>query len=110
MTSSFRLTVAKWLEDLLQADVFISTPRVASSMTSLIDPKLIDQVQKVPGIKQILTNRGITVDADNIGIVQLQAVSADVAGNKRRYKSALGNVNDTWRMVESGGIVINEPL
>ena len=110
MTSSFRLTVTKWLEDLLQADVFISTPRVANSMTSLIDPKLIGQVQKVSGIKKILTTRGVTVNADNIGIVQLLAVSADVAGNKRKYKSALGNVNETWGMVESGGIVINEPL
>ena len=110
MTSSFRLTVEKWLEDLLQADVFISTPRVANSITPLIDPQLINQVQKVSGIKKILTNRGVTVDADDIGIVQLLAVSADVAGNKRKYKSALGNINETWKMIQSGGIVINEPL
>ena len=110
MTSSFRLTVEKWLEDLLQADIFISAPRVASSVASLIDPQLVDEVQKVSGIKRILTNREVTVNANNIGIVQLFAVSADVAGNKRKYKSALGNVSETWEMVKSGGVVINEPM
>lgn len=110
MTSSFRRTVQRWLFDLLQADIFISGPRVAGSATTSLAPKVVEVISEIPSIERILTNREVQVTSVEVGSLQLVAVSEDIAGERRQYKSAKGSIRQTWQAVESGGIVINEPM
>merc|ERR1711964_386234 len=61
MTSSFRRTVQGWLFDLLQADIFISGPRVAGSATTSLAPRVVEVISEIPSIERILTNREVQV-------------------------------------------------
>jgi putative ABC transport system permease protein len=45
MIGSFRQTVVLWLDDVLQADIFISPPSLASStVETALDPALLDRM------------------------------------------------------------------
>ena len=111
MISSFRLTVDRWLTDLLQADIFISAPSLISDQTTYpLAPGVVEKLAVFPGVAQIATSRVIDVSAGNLGIIQLIALSMDIAGEKRHYKAAVGDLATTWEALEAGGVIINEPM
>ncbi len=111
MISSFRLTVERWLTDLLQADIFISAPSLISDQaTSPLAPGVVEKLATFPGVAQIATSRLVDVSAGDFGVIQLAAVSMDIAGEKRYYKAAVGDPATTWRRLEAGGLIINEPM
>ena len=111
MISSFRLTVERWLTDLLQADIFVSAPSLISNQATFPLPRgVVEQLATFPGVAQIATSRVVDVSAGDLGVVQLVAVSMDIAGEKRHYKTAVGNPATTWRALEAGGLIINEPM
>ena len=111
MISSFRLTVERWLTDLLQADIFISAPSLISDQTtSPLAPSVVEKLTTFPGVAQIATNRIVEVSAGDLGVIQLAAVNLDIAGEKRHYKAAVGDPATTWTALGAGGLVINEPM
>ena len=111
MISSFRLTVERWLTDLLQADIFVSSPSLISDQTTAsLDPGVVEKLTTFPGVAQIATNRLVDVRAGDLGMIQLIAVTMDIAGEKRHYKAAVGDLAATWRELEAGGLIINEPM
>ena len=111
MISSFRLTVERWLTDLLQADIFVSAPSLISDQATFSLPQgVVEQLATFPGVAQIATSRLVNVSAGDLGVIQLAAVSMDIAGEKRHYKAAVGNPATTWEALEAGGLIINEPL
>ena len=111
MISSFRLTVEQWLTDLLQADIFVSAPSLISDQTTFpLAPSVVKKLATFPGISQIATSRLVEVSAGDLGMIQLAAVSMDIAGNKRYYKAAVGDPAKTWEALKTGGLIINEPM
>ena len=111
MISSFRLTIERWLTDLLQADIFISAPSLISDQTTApLAPGVVEKLATFPGIAQIATSRLIDVSTSDLGVIQLAAVSMDIAGEKRHYKTAVGDHATTWGALEAGGLIINEPM
>ena len=111
MISSFRLTVERWLTDLLQADIFVSAPSLISDQTTLpLAHGVAEKLETFPGIAQIATSRLVDVSAGDLGIIQLIAISMDIAGEKRHYKTAVGDLATTWKALEAGGLIINEPM
>jgi putative ABC transport system permease protein len=123
MVGSFRATVVLWLQDVLQADVYVSPPSLTTTQVSTtLDPALVQQLREFPGIAQATTSRGVDVAAflersENVsadsGIattVRLVAVTLDTAREERRYRSAVGDWQTTWAAVAAGGVVINEPM
>jgi putative ABC transport system permease protein len=116
MIGSFRQTVVLWLDDVLQADIFISPPNLNGSATqTALDPALLPELLALPGVKSAATTRQVDVSAqldENGDPLQLRlvALSQDLAGADRRYRSALGTWQETWQAVEQGGILINEPM
>ena len=111
MISSFRLTVERWLTDLLQADIFVSAPSLISDQTTApLAPSVVEKLATFPDIAQIATSRLVEVSAGDLGIIQLIAVSMDIAGEKRHYKTAVGDLATTWKALEAGGLIINEPM
>lgn len=42
--------------------------------------------------------------------LRLVALSDDLAGEKRRYRAAIGDNATTWKALEAGDILINEPM
>ena len=111
MISSFRLTVERWLTDLLQADIFVSAPSLISDQTtSPLAPGVVEKLATFPGVARIATVRVVDVSAGDLGGIQLAAVSMDIAGEKRHYKAAVGDPATTWEALEAGGLIINEPM
>jgi putative ABC transport system permease protein len=116
MIGSFRQTVVLWLDDVLQADIFISPPEVSgSAIQTSLDPTLLDELLAVPGIKSAATTRQVDVTAqlsESGDPLQLRvvALSQDLAGPDRRYRSAVGDWRQTWQAIEQGRILINEPM
>lgn len=127
MIGSFRSTVAAWLEDVLQADIFISPPSLsANQVSTTLAPTVVTELQKLPGVLRTATTRGIDVlafvepgaaeQAATSSVVtggtqvRLVALSEDLAGAERRYSSALGDWETTWGAVRAGSVIINEPM
>ena len=111
MIGSFRLTVERWLTDLLQADIFVSAPSLISDQTTFpLAHSVVEKLETFPGIAQIATSRLVDVSAGDLGVIQLVAVSMDIAGEKRYYKAAVGDPTKTWEALKAGGLIINEPM
>ena len=111
MIGSFRMTVERWLTDLLQADIFVTPPMLANSqMTERLDPDAVKLFETFPGIAQVATARSVEINTKDMGRITLSAVTQDIAGEKRHYKSALGNHAETWDAFRAGGLIVNEPL
>ncbi len=127
MIGSFRSTVEAWLEDVLQADIFISPPALGSSQISTaLDPAILTRLADFPGVTQLATNRTIdgvayldaaaAMEASGAAVVasstpiRIAALSEDLAGAERNYREAVGDWQSTWAAVEAGGILINEPM
>lgn len=109
MISSFRLTVDRWLTDLLRADIFVSPPALGRTAAPL-DPAAATKLASFPGVAQLATSRVVDVHTNEFGAIQLVAVNMDIAGAKRHYKTAVGNHDATWQALEAGGLIVNEPM
>ncbi|MCB0115630.1 MAG: FtsX-like permease family protein [Caldilineaceae bacterium] len=117
MIGSFRNTVENWLDDVLQADIFISPPSLSSSqVTATLTPDIVARIAEFPGVDGIATTRSIETAAylpsrpDTPLSVRLVALSNDLAGPDRRYREAVGDWLVTWQAVEAGGVLVNEPM
>ena len=116
MISSFRTTVELWLDDVLQADIFVSPPALnATQASTILDPTLLADITTYPGIASSATTRGVNTaifleNRDEALDVRLVAMSEDLAGADRRYRAAIGDWQATWAAAEEGGVIINEPL
>lgn len=116
MIGSFRQTVELWLDDVLQADIFISPPLLnGSAAQTSLDPALLNDLSAIHGVQSAATTRQVEVtaqietDSDPLQL-RLAALSQDLAGADRRYRSMGGDWQATWQAVEEGGILINEPM
>lgn len=119
MIGSFRTTVELWLEDVLQADIYVSPPSLnANQVLTTLDPGLVAELAAVPGVAATATTRGVDVAAflpqagggETAQSVRLVALSQDLAGAKRRYRDAVGDWRATWDAVTRGGVIVNEPM
>jgi putative ABC transport system permease protein len=125
MIGSFRLTVEQWLNDVLQADIYVSPVATGADRAfASLEPMLAQELGHSPGISRWATSREVTVAArvavnpsknttpaseQNIRI-KIVALSDDLAGADRRYKASLGDWRTTWQGVRDGGVVVNEPM
>ncbi|MDE0182018.1 MAG: ABC transporter permease [Caldilineaceae bacterium] len=115
MIVSFRLTVEQWLDEILQADIFVSAPALGPNRNdATLEPALLEDLAVFPAIVGFSTSRevgvSVTMPDGRQGEVQLAAVLRDLAGADRRYRAAVGDTDATWAAVEAGGVVINETM
>ena len=115
MIVSFRLTVEQWLDEILQADIFVSAPALGPNRNrATLQPTLLDELTAFPAIADFSTNREVEVAATmpdgRQSDVQMAAVLRDLAGKDRRYRYAVGDTVATWNAIEDGGVVVNETM
>jgi putative ABC transport system permease protein len=115
MISSFRLTVADWLETTLGADIYISPPFANSSGSSMdVDPALADLVRATDGIARVETVRAVNVtapDYPDLPPVNLAAASSDITSRPRRFAwNILDNPADYWTALNEGKLIVTEPF
>ena len=131
MIGSFRSTVELWLNDVLQADIFVSPPSLsANQVSATLPPAVVAEITAFDGVRSHLTTREVSVamfpdeasrlqdaspplDVAASGAavdLRLVALSGDLAGEDRRYRASVGDWRETWQALEQGGVIINEPL
>ncbi|NRD57037.1 FtsX-like permease family protein [Corallococcus exiguus] len=111
MVSSFRGTVAAWLESALQADVFVSPPSlVARRGDSSLVPGLAEKLRSTPGVEASGSIRVIHV---RINDVDTDLLAVDFAkGHERTYRFKEGRAEDVWRQLDAStnALIVSEPF
>ncbi|MEM7335416.1 MAG: FtsX-like permease family protein [Chloroflexota bacterium] len=113
MIGSFRQTVSEWLNQTLQADVFISPPSLtASTINGTLQPDVLSTVSEIEGVGSIVTARQIQVQLPSTErSVALVASNGDVSGGERPYLWIDDNYDAAWARFRAGeGVFITEPL
>ena len=113
MVGSFRGTVVGWLEQTLQADVYISPPNVtANRVVGALAPDAAATARAWPGVARAVTSHTVQVELPDFGrLVQLVAVDGDVSNGNRPYAWVRDDLDDPWPALMAGeGVIISEAL
>jgi putative ABC transport system permease protein len=113
MIGSFRGTVEEWLNQTLQADIYISPPALTANRAfGFLPPEAIAQFRAWPGVVQSVTARQVQVDSANLGRpVDLVAVDGDVSNGNRPYAWVSGDRATLWaRLMAGEGVFVSEAL
>jgi putative ABC transport system permease protein len=110
MIDSFRHTVVDWLEQSLQADLYVSAPAGYGGFGGApMDPGLAGRAAAVPGVGAVHVLRRVELRSAS-GPVRLLAVDAD----RRRFRGfelLEGDAGDLWRRVGTGDeAMVSEPF
>jgi putative ABC transport system permease protein len=113
MIGSFRHTVVQWLDQTLQADVYISPPTItANRVIGTLPAAAVAEIREWPGIETVVTSTGSEVFMPTFGRkVRLVAVDGDVSQGERPYAWIRDPGTDPWAQLENQeGVVISESL
>ncbi len=110
MVSSFRQTVTVWLDQSLQADIYVSPPSlVMRRVDATLDDGLVERFAAADIIASSSTGFQ-TRASSNVGIIDL--VTFDLApASLASFAFKEGDADDIWpAFISSGAIIISEPL
>jgi putative ABC transport system permease protein len=114
MVGSFRGTVVQWLDQTLQADIYVSPPSTtANRVLGKLDPLVATALKTHPGIRKAVSYNDADVEViDFHRQVKLISADGDVSQGKRPYawiRKDLGK--DPWNALDAGkGVIISEAL
>ena len=114
MVGSFRGTVVSWLDQTLQADIYVSPPTTtANRVIGKLDPAVVEAAKIWPGISRAVTYNDaevLVVDYDKQ--VKLISADGDVSQGKRPYAWIRPDLKpDPWAALDRGeGVIISEAL
>jgi putative ABC transport system permease protein len=110
MIDSFRYTVTIWLAQTLQSDVYITAPNFNQTHTITgIDPAVVAAVEAWPGVERADLLRTIVAGTPQ-GDVQLSATDNPRFGQERLYVWANHPPEQVWQALQTGKVLISEPL
>jgi putative ABC transport system permease protein len=112
MIGSFRGTVSQWLNNTLQADIYISPPTLtAGRISSTLSDDVVPTVEDWPGVERIATawqSDILAVDLERP--IEVVAVNADVSNGNRSYAWIEEPADELWSRILAGdGIIVSEP-
>ena len=110
MIGSFRASVADWLEDTLQSDLYISATTISSSrIEGTLDPQWLQRVQKLPGVASVSTGRNARLEVDGVTVPMLVLQPGEHSG--RGFEYLYGDRDDIWRaFLEDEVLLVSEPF
>ncbi|MBW4467961.1 MAG: FtsX-like permease family protein [Pegethrix bostrychoides GSE-TBD4-15B] len=114
MVGSFRGTVVSWLNQTLQADIYVSPPTTtANRVIGKLDPAVVEATKTWPGIARAVTYNDAEVRVvDYDKQVKLISADGDVSQGKRPYAWIRPDLKpDPWEALNRGeGVIISEAL
>lgn len=109
MVGSFRLSVVDWLEQIVQADIYLSVTDHAPR--HLLTDLGADHFTALPGVTQVESTHTTEQYAPDLGAVRLIAFSDDMAKHTRRFSSQMPHATNIWDdAVTRGAVLINDPM
>ena len=121
MVGSFRVTVVQWLDQTLQADIYVTPPSTtANRVLGQLDPTVVAEMKRWPGLEDVVTynDTDATVTAFTYGdktleierSIKLISAEGDVSHGQRPY-SWRQNAIDPWPALDRGeGVIVSEAL
>jgi putative ABC transport system permease protein len=110
MVSSFRTTVDTWMNQILHGDIYVSVPGANSSQPNArLNPEVIETLQKWPGVARVDLLQTAVVDSP-YGPVQISANNNPNDGLEQLYAAADYSPEQMREAMESGSILVSEPL
>jgi putative ABC transport system permease protein len=121
MVGSFRVTVVQWLDQTLQADIYVSPPSTtANRVLGQLDPAVIAEIKRWPGLEDVVTYNdteatvtAFTYDDQTLAVqqpIKLISAEGDVSHGQRPYAWQQQPV-DPWPALDRGeGVIISEAL
>jgi putative ABC transport system permease protein len=126
MVGSFRGTVVQWLDQTLQADIYVSPPSTtANRILGKLDPAIVTELRHWPELTDVVTYNDAdatvtalsnTLDGEPVvhktqRTVKLIAAGGDVSHGQRPYAWKRLPQTDPWQFLEQGqGVIISEAL
>lgn len=110
MIASFRTTVENWLGQTLNADFYVSPPLSGANRIVSMDPALVEQARAVEGVDAIEVLRSVTVTAQELGDVRLNATNGGRARESRIFRSFSGDPASIYPQLDAGAIAVTEPF
>jgi putative ABC transport system permease protein len=110
MIASFRTTVENWLGQTLNADFYVSPPLRGANRIVEMDPALVDRTRGVRGVESVQVLRSVTVNAEGLGEVRLNATSGGRSRDARIFRSFAGDANAIYDALQGGAIAVTEPF
>ncbi|MEL7505249.1 MAG: FtsX-like permease family protein [Cyanobacteria bacterium J06554_6] len=123
MVGSFRTTVVQWLDQTLQADIYVTPPSAtANRVFGSIDPVVVDTVRNWPDIDHYVTYNDADVVVTGFETASDEAVTVnrtakiisadgDVSDGQRPYGWIRDDVKNPWPQLDAGeGVIISEAL
>ncbi len=109
MITSFRTTVALWLEQTLTSDIYVSAPSgVANRAAGTLDPGVLPRLQALPGIRAVSRGRSVIIDSEH-GEVELLAIRM-AAHSYRGFRFKGPTLERLWSRFQAGELVlVSEP-
>ena len=110
MVGSFRASVADWLGDTLQSDLYISASTGSSSrIEGTLDAFWLQRVQALPGIASISTGRNARLEINGASIPML--VLQPGAHSGRGFEYLHGEGDAIWQtFLQEDAILVSEPF
>jgi putative ABC transport system permease protein len=109
MVGSFRLTVERWLESWLRADIYVTTVGTGSGRNKPpLDPAVVKRLSRVPGAEKISLTRRVSIESAG-GPTDLFAIEIP-RSTFVSYRLKEGTPEEAWASFESGeSVVVSEP-
>ena len=110
MVGSFRASVADWLEDTLQSDLYISaTTGNTSHIEGALDAIWLQRVQALPGIASISTGRNALLEIDGVTVPMLVLQPGTHSG--RGFEYLQGEQDSIWQaFLQEEVLLVSEPF
>jgi len=114
MIGSFRGTVVQWLDQTLQADIYVSPPTTtANRVLGKLDPQVVVALKQWEGLRFAVSYNDADVHVvDFDRDAKLIAADGDVSQGKRPYAWIRPGLEpDPWKAMDAGeGVIISEAL
>jgi putative ABC transport system permease protein len=108
MIHSFRMAVAQWLEQILQADLYIALPSIPGRASETLPPGVLDQARKLAGVTRVSSGRRVFVET-SLGaseLLVLEPAYTDRPAFRFKYEDGAR----IWRDFQTeDAVLISEP-
>lgn len=108
MIGSFRVTVVDWLENTLNADIFISGGSQNVSSNTGVDPGIYSIVKEHPGIEKVATARRLRLQSPEYGHFNLLSVTEDISSHNKRFLWSAGSPEELWESLLIDSVLVSE--
>jgi putative ABC transport system permease protein len=113
MVGSFRVTVVQWLDQTLQADIYITPPATtANRVLGKLSPDVVKEIKTQSDWEDFVTyNETETTVKEFDRRVKLISADGDVSHGKRPYSWMRDKGINPWEGLETGkGVIVSEAL